>query len=155
MSAKRIYRPIAIALAGGMAALTPLASLGDKGPTATWTGALLKDEIDLVLYDSYAQDMDVMDAGSLDIPCGTDRAKRRYEVKATRYYPGLDDPAELVDEITGTLLAIYKLTNRETGPLGEPTSALRDKKHHTTITVSSPHRGQIRIIGTTDCLRTR
>jgi hypothetical protein len=153
MSAKRIYRPIAIALAGGIAALIPLAGFGDKGHTAAWTGTLLKDEIDLVLYDSYAQDMKVIDDGSRDIPCGTERAKRRYEVTATRYHPGLDDPTELVDEITGTLLAIYKLTNRRTGPEGEPTSALRDKKNHTTITVSSPRRGQIQITGITDCLR--
>ncbi|MEU8279257.1 hypothetical protein ACFYOK_11290 [Microbispora bryophytorum] len=142
----RLRLIVPITLAAGLT----MSACGESEPTPAEAGQVLKNHIDQTVKHAFGTDIEVIDPGGRDIPCGNGDFKRSYAVKA-RARVGSGDPEGITLALVGTLDAIadYKLVEAGMNPTYQP--AVSDQ-YHTRIVLSSPSEGRIEVRGETECL---
>ncbi|MFC0864298.1 hypothetical protein ACFHYQ_18555 [Sphaerimonospora cavernae] len=140
------WRIVSISLVAGLV----LSGCGDPEPTVAEAEKVLKSHTGQILKNVFAVDIEVTDLGDKNIPCGNDRYKRTYAVKA-RAGAGSGDPEIVTLMLIGTLDSVsdYKLI--KDGMTQTYQQAVSVKYRHRLV-LSSPGKGRIEVRGETECL---
>ncbi|MBG0820051.1 hypothetical protein HS048_04775 [Planomonospora sp. ID91781] len=131
-----------------LASALAVAGCGEKKPTAAEAGAALKTHIMKLLNEVSAQNVQVIDPGGKDIPCGDGKAKRTFAATGLDI-AGQTKPRMLNTQLLGALsgFADYKMT----GPGGEKFSVTSEATR-TSLHMDSSADGQYMVRGETECL---
>jgi hypothetical protein len=154
MSVRTPARSLAGRILPALVAMATLSGCGDEGPTVAESGLRLKADVNKLLIHIVARNIQIDDDGSRNTPCGKNKAKHAYAVRATKYTPG-EDAYGLVDETVGAMLGHYKLIDVHMGKGVTPKAVMRNASARTTVTLISPRRSLLTVSGATDCLPVR
>lgn len=124
----------------------------NHGPTSDQAGKTLRQHITSLLSGINARNITITMNEASKNGCKKGKEKYLYSIKATKRLDGGDTPSLLVNMMTGQLSRIARYDVMKYQPGQTPTSYLHDKQTHTNLTLHSPQRTQIEIVGATDCL---
>ncbi|GGO27847.1 hypothetical protein [Microbispora bryophytorum] len=140
----RLIVPITLAAGLMMSACT------ESEPTPAEAGQVLKRHIDQTMKNAFAVDVEITDPGGKDVPCGSDRYRRTYAVKA-KAGVGSGNPEMVTLALIGGLHEVARYELHDVGTDLTKREAV-SRQYHTRMLISSPSKGNMVIEGETDCL---